>query len=68
MSGRKTSVGLYVFANTDTGLSPSLLVYGQLLDIPGQLVVQKEELNLTSFLRMSKNNKVKKSLEKKCVK
>ena len=37
-------LGLRSAPNTDTGISPSLMVYGQLLDLPGQMVLQKASI------------------------
>ena len=34
-------LGLRILPNTDTGVSPSLMVLGQQPDIPGQLVLPK---------------------------
>ena len=45
-------LGLRNVPQTDTGLSPAQLVYGQSLDIPGQLVTKKEDPNPTLFGEM----------------
>ena len=38
-------LGLRSAPNTDTGLSPAVMVYGQLPDLPGQMVLPKNEIN-----------------------
>jgi len=43
-------LGLRTAPNTDTGLSPAVLVYGQLPDLPGQMVMPKNNIqDLSSF-------------------
>ena len=45
-------LGLRVLPNTDTGISPSMMTLGQQLDIPGQMVLPKEDIqNCTNFSR-----------------
>ena len=43
-------LGLRILPNTDTGVSPSMMVFGQQLDIPGQMVLPKEDIqNCSNF-------------------
>ena len=45
-------LGLRNAPHADTGLSAAQLVYGQSLDIPGQLAIKKEDSNPTMFGQM----------------
>ena len=55
-------LGLRIVPNTDTGVSPSMMVLGQQPDIPGQMVLPKEDIqncsNFTEMLSKALQNQV----------